>query len=122
MDADATGNALSHRGADRLDGRKGDLGPVGDDGGHERGGAEACMRLADGAYTGHGGLVVQEHAAAAIHLNVDEAGRQKAARQIHNVRVARHIRLWQDFRHPSVIDQERVAGATNLPIEDVCPR
>ena len=65
--------ASSH-GGDRL---RHLLARVGDEGRQEAGRAEAAMRGADRADAVDAALVVEEHAAAAVHLHVDEARREQ---------------------------------------------
>ena len=59
-----------------------DVQVVADQRGQESGGAEAAMRTADGANGLDARLVVEQHAAAAVDLRVDEAGQQQFALQI----------------------------------------
>ena len=63
--------------AHRLDRLRHLLARIGDEGRQEAGGAEAAMRGADGADALDAARVVEEHAAAAVHLHVDEARREQ---------------------------------------------
>jgi hypothetical protein len=61
---------------------------VADQGRQEARGAEAAVRRADGADRFAARVIVEQHAAAAVHLYVDESGQQQLSLQIDAGRVA----------------------------------
>ena len=60
-----------------------------DEGGQESGRAEAAMGGSDRADRFHARVVVEEHAAAAVHLRVEEAGKEGCASEVAPARRAR---------------------------------
>ena len=101
MDADHAGNPCADRGVAGVE-RSGDLfGRIADERGQERGRAEARVRGTDCGDGLHADIVVEQHAAAAIDLRIDEAGQQPATFQIDRSRGSiigvdrRHLALRQ---------------------------
>jgi hypothetical protein len=88
VDARDAGHARLDRLAHRFDGARDRAEVLADEGRQEGRGAEAPMRRADGPDRGHVRIVVEERAAAAIHLAVDEAGHEPRARQVDAPRLA----------------------------------
>ena len=82
VNAEDAGHARGDGGAHRGDGPRDDLEVGADQCWQEGGGAEAAVRGADGADRFDARCVVEEHAAAAVHLQVDEARQQQSAAQI----------------------------------------
>ncbi len=82
MDAEHSGHPGGERFAHRADGAAEGRQVAADQGGQEAGGAEAAVRGADRADGRDIGGVVEEGAAAAVHLRVDEAGQQQPALQV----------------------------------------
>jgi hypothetical protein len=76
MDAEHTRNPSFDRGVDGGDGPGDDIEIVADQRGQEAGGAELAVGAADRGDAFDGWLVVEQHAAAAIHLEIDEAGEE----------------------------------------------
>ena len=104
-------------GADGGSGGLGDLGGVGDERGEEPGGAEAAVRGKDRGDALGRGIGVEQHPAAAVHLQVDEAGADDAG---DGPGVRRRVRddLWgvrQAQRHAA---DEAVAVEHRLGSED----
>jgi hypothetical protein len=82
MHADRPVDARRHRRVARRHRRRHAVGPVADERRQERGGAIGRVRGTDRADAVDAGVVVEQHAAAAVDLRVDEPGHQPAAGQI----------------------------------------
>ena len=82
VDAEQAGNAAQDAFAHRADAARHHGQIVADQRGQETGGAEAAMRAADGFDAGDAGIVVEQHAAAAVHLGIDESGDQQLLLEI----------------------------------------
>ena len=96
-------DGLTHRGDRVGDHRE----IVADQRGQEAGGAEAAVRGADGADRLHGGRVVEQHAAAAVHLRVDESGQQQRPAQVVGLGGLRaRIACGHDRRDAPVVDED----------------
>ena len=104
------------------DGLGGDLGRIGDQRRQQRSRAERHMRPADRADGVDVAMVVQHDAAAAIDLQVDEAGRQHAAVQFHDRHAGRHGPSRNDLGDVSAFDDQRGVLAPNLAVEYRRPR
>ena len=61
------------------------------------------------------GIVIEERAATAIHLRIDETGRQQSAVKLHDVHVHRDP---ADIRDDSAIDDKRRTLMRRLAVED----
>ena len=116
VDAEHAGNASVDRLLDRAHGLVDHGAIVGDDGGKKPRGAIAAVRRADGDEAVDRRRLVEQRAAAAVDLDVDEAGREHAAVECANGRAARRLALGQhggDLRsiehHRQALDQ-RVAA------------
>ena len=81
MDAEAAGDVCGDGVANGRDRRRGHGGAVGDQRRQQRRGPEAGMGGADRTHALDGRRVIEQRAAAAIHLQVDEAGGDEAAIQ-----------------------------------------
>lgn len=82
MDAQHTLIARRDRRIDGVQGPRDDVGRRADQGGHEAGDAMRQMRPTDGRQPLGRRLVIEQNAAAAVHLKVDQAGGQPPAVQI----------------------------------------
>src|SRR3546814_7252918 len=85
MDADGARHAGLDRVVDSGQRRRDLFGRVADQRRQEGGGAETGVRGADRRDGVHVGLVVEQHAAAAVDLRIDEAGEQPAAAQVDRI-------------------------------------
>ena len=116
-----------HRGlaAHRLlhggDRRHGLLRAIGDQRREKAGGAEAAMRGGDRSDRLRGRRIVEQHVAAAIDLQVDEAGRKPGAFRQRNARHA-DVRPGNDFRDPRTVDHDGGAAMQGLAVEDAVRR
>ena len=89
---------------------------VADQGRQQTGGTEAPMRLRDAPQRIDGRRVVEQHAAAAVDLDVDEAGQQRVALQIvPRTRMRRHVRRITDPSDASIGDHHRQAADQSAP-------
>src|SRR5580700_5642539 len=72
---------------------------VADQRGQKTGGAEAPVGLADGAYGFRARVVVEQYAAAAVDLHVDESGQQQLSAEVDDLasEAARILRIDQGF-------------------------
>ena len=91
---------------------------VADQGRQQAGGAVAPVGLADGADALDARLVVEQNAAAAVHLNVDEAWRQQAAIEIDPLRPSGRLVDRQHRRHGGALEQRDVAIENPFAVED----
>ena len=82
MNADAPRNIRSNGVVNGIQPCGDDIGPGADKRRQHAGRSEPCVGPGDSGDALHAGFVVEEDAAAAVHLNVDEAGDKNAARQI----------------------------------------
>ena len=85
MDAEHAGHALRDRGLDGCNRGAHRVDVVADQRRQKSGGAEASMRDADAANRFDRRGIVEQHAAAAVDLHVDEAGQQHVAAQVVSV-------------------------------------
>ena len=83
---------------------------AGDQGREEAGGAVAPVRLADARDRRGLGRIVEQHAAAAVDLQVDEARRQQAAVEIDAPGVPRRRGVIDDALDPAAGDQQGAAS------------
>src|SRR5213082_2289087 len=91
-----------------------------DEGRKESGGAEAAVGAADGADRLDGRGIVEEHAAAAVDLRVDEAGQQQLAAEIAPLRAPRApVRGGDDIEYAAVLDEH--ASALREPVLEQHP-
>src|SRR3546814_6881607 len=111
MEADDAGHALLDRRIDRGE-RGGDLRRrVADQRRQEGGGAKARVRGADRRYGIDIDLIVEQYAAAAVDLRVDEAGQQPAAPQV-DLALGGRIAGIRD-RSENAVDQDRKSTRLN---------
>ncbi len=82
VDAEQARHALGHGLAGGFDGDFDRGQVVADQGGQEAGGAVSPMRRADAGDGLHRRGVVEQHPAAAVHLDVDEAGQEDGAPKV----------------------------------------
>ena len=90
---------------------------VGDEGRQAGGGAEPRKSCADGRNGLDARIVVQQRAAAAIDLQVDEPWREDAAAQRHALGIGRRVSS-DDTLDAAAIDDQRRAIPPQLAIED----
>ncbi len=119
MDAEAAERRAGDRLLDRGDRLGGDLRRIRDQGRQQRRGAEAGMRIADRAHALRGRRIVEQHAAAAIDLRIDEARRQHAALQTMHRQVARHHCLRHHVEDARAVDHDGVLRAPLGAVEDL---
>ena len=118
MDAGDAGHALGDGLADRRDRLSHPLGPVGDEGRQERRRAVPGMRLRhQGERSGIGPLVEQD-AASAIDLSIDEARREKAAGKLDPTGVGGDLEVGHDGEDPRAVHQHAMALEDALARED----
>ncbi len=86
VNAEDAGHAGVERRLHRSDGAPDGLEIVADQRGHETGGAEAPMGRTDGTDGLGARVIVEQHAAAAVDLHVDEPGQQELSLDVHEVR------------------------------------
>ena len=89
--AEEAGHRRLARGKAGGDGPFRDLAIVGDQRRQERGRTDAGMGGADGADAFEIWLLVEQHAATAIDLQVDEAGDEREPVHRHSAGIARHV-------------------------------
>src|SRR5579871_3656787 len=82
MDSEHPGHACGDRGANRCDGARDDLQIGADECGKKSGGAEAPVCAADRRNRLYARGIVEQYAAAAIHLRVDESRQQQRPAEI----------------------------------------
>ena len=82
VDAEHARHAGVDGAAHRGDGPRHHVEVVADQGRQEAGGAKAAVRRTDGADRLNGRVIVEQHAAAAVDLHVDETGQQQAATEV----------------------------------------
>ena len=86
----------------------------------QRGRAEPPVRRRDGGNSVRGRVVVEQHVSAAIHLSVDEAGRQPGlARQRVTADRFRHVVPAHHRADPPVFDHHGAIVAQHRAVEDV---
>ena len=118
MQADKAGHArigCRHACGDGLDI---DLGRVGDQRGQQGGGAELRMSRADGADGIKRRGIVEQHPAATIDLQVDEAGHNHAAIELQALGMVRNFRPGNDAGDIAELDQQRRIVGPALAIKD----
>ena len=113
MQADHAGNGA---GRHRVDRRDDALAGVGDQCRQQSGGTGPPVSRRDAAEPVRGGVVVQQYAAAAIDLNVDEAGCEDAAVQTHDV-YSRCRCAGFDRDDVLALDEKMVAVAKSSAVE-----
>ena len=121
MDPEAAGNAGRQCCTGRLDGGKGHGGAVGDDRRQQRRRAVAGVGGADGADAFDIRRVIEEDAAAAIHLDVDEAGRQQSAGEIDALDFGAKARHRQHGFDAVAGNQHGVIGEPGFAVENLGP-
>ena len=101
MNAEDARHAFTTGGGHRMSRFVDDSGLIGDDGGQETRRTEAAIGLRHVADARDRGVLIDEHAIAAIHLRVDEARRQHAAFEINRCdAVPKPIGRHQGLNHP----------------------
>jgi hypothetical protein len=94
--------------------------PIGDEGRQQRGRAEAPVRGGDRGYASGVRLVVEQDIAAAVHLHIDEAGREPGSggkRLDRNV--GGDLATSSQRGDPLALDQHSRTLMKRLPVKDV---
>ena len=105
----------------RLDHRARDLRRVGDQRRKQPGRSEPPVRGADGGDLVQARIGAEHDPAAAVHLEVDETGREDAAVEVHPLAAFRQNALRTDLRHLAVRDPQRGVFVDPRPVENPRP-
>ena len=96
---------------------------VGDQGQKKAGGAELAMRRRDRGDRLGARRIIEQDVAAAIDLEIDEAGREpEAVRQRIDERHSGDFRPWDDLRDPRAVDHDGGMPVARRAVEDVVRR
>ena len=122
MQADKSGHRLLGGTMASRDGGNIDRDRVGYQGWQQRGGAEFGMGSANCPNAGERGIIVEQHAAAPIDLQIHKAGDNAAARQLNLFGMRRHIAGRYNRRHHAELDQQGSVIVPDLTIKDLGAR